>query len=139
MYEIFAINLKDIRKRKGLTQQELAVILDVSQATISTWESGEVIPPIKAIIKLSETLNCAIEELLGVEKLEFRDDEIKEKIETIQTLDHLINRIALWLDNDLFALGLSTELMNNAVKLARFMDSRNRYENQIKKDRFNLR
>jgi|GEM_PF-1467819 len=139
MHEIFAINLKDLRKRKGLTQQELAVILDVSQATISTWESGEVIPPIKAIIKLAKTLNCAIEELLGVERLEFRDDEIKEKIETIQTLDHLINRIALWLDNDLFALGLSTELINNAVKLARFTDSRNRYENQIKKDRFNLR
>jgi len=133
MYEIFAINLRDLRKRKGLTQQELAVILDVSQSTISTWESGEVIPPIKEIIKFAKTLNCTIEELLGIEKLEFQDDGIKEKKETIQTLDHLINHMALWLDNDLLVLGLSTELMNNAVKLARIMDSRNRYENQIKK------
>ena len=52
--------LKTIRERKGLTQEELAVVLKVNQRTISKWEHGKSVPSV-AIMQL-------LEDYLGVKK-----------------------------------------------------------------------
>lgn len=59
------------RKEKNLTQQELADILGVSPKTISKWETGNGLPDITFLKKISEILEITIEELL--------DGKIKEK------------------------------------------------------------
>lgn len=61
---MFAENLKEIRKNKGLTQQELADAIFVSRTLITKYESGSVIPTKENIDKLAEALNCNTTDLL---------------------------------------------------------------------------
>lgn len=49
-------SLKVLRVRKGVTQNELAANIAVSQTTVSAWEQGKVIPSSKNIYKLAEYL-----------------------------------------------------------------------------------
>lgn len=56
---------KDLRKERGLTQIELANILDVDQTTISKWELGKALPETNMLIKLSEFYDVSSDYLLG--------------------------------------------------------------------------
>lgn len=53
------------RKEKGLTQQELGDLLSVSSKTISKWETGNGMPDITILNKISQELEISIEELLN--------------------------------------------------------------------------
>lgn len=53
----------EFRKNKGLSQSELAELINVSQNTISQWEIGIRNPSIKSAIKLAEILDTTVEEL----------------------------------------------------------------------------
>ncbi len=57
----------NLRKNKGLTQQDLAHNLKVSDKTISKWERNLEMPDVKLIPKLAEELDITIEELLDVD------------------------------------------------------------------------
>lgn len=56
--------IKAIRKKRGLTQKQLAELLGVKQQNISDWERGERSPSVKNLKKLSEILNCQIDDLV---------------------------------------------------------------------------
>lgn len=56
--------LKELRKEKNLTQQELADILDISKRTLGYWEKGKQIKPDKAK-QLADYFNVTIAYLLG--------------------------------------------------------------------------
>lgn len=58
-------NLKTIRKSKGLSQQELAVKLNVVRQTISKWEQGLSVPDSEMLISISEVLETPVSTLLG--------------------------------------------------------------------------
>lgn len=60
-------NLKKIRKGKGLTQQEIAKLLNISQATYWGYEIEKYEPSIEILIKLSKILNVSIDKLIGNE------------------------------------------------------------------------
>ena len=62
-------NLKSARKSKVLTQDELAVRLNVVRQTISKWEKGLSVPDAEMLIKIAEILEVSVGELLG-EKIE---------------------------------------------------------------------
>ena len=57
----------NLRKNKGLTQQDLAHNLKISDKTISKWERNLEMPDVKLIPKLAEELDITIEELLDVD------------------------------------------------------------------------
>ena len=79
-------NIKAIRKSKGLSQQELAVKLNVVRQTISKWEQGLSVPDSDLLISLSEALGTPVSTLLGETVLESEADAIKaisEKLEII--------------------------------------------------------
>lgn len=61
---MFKENLRNLRKIKGLSQQELAEKLNVSFKTISHWELGYSEPSLFLLVKLKEVLNASYEELL---------------------------------------------------------------------------
>lgn len=61
---MFKDNLKNLRKIKGLSQQQLADKLNVSFKTISHWELGYSEPSLFLLVKLKEILNASYEELL---------------------------------------------------------------------------
>jgi len=79
-------NLKTIRKAKGLSQQELAVKLNVVRQTVSKWEQGLSVPDSDLLILLSEALDTPVSTLLGETVIETEADGLKaiaEKLEVI--------------------------------------------------------
>ena len=79
-------NIKAIRKSKGLSQQELAVKLNVVRQTVSKWEQGLSVPDSDMLISISEALETPVSTLLGETVTESEVDELKaisEKLEII--------------------------------------------------------
>ena len=70
-------NVKAIRKSKGLSQQELAVKLNVVRQTISKWEQGLSVPDSDMLISLSEALATPVSTLLGENVTEPEADDLK--------------------------------------------------------------
>ena len=62
---MFNENLKRLRKEKGVSQEELAVKLNVVRQTISKWEKGLSVPDAQLLISLSEILETPVSVLLG--------------------------------------------------------------------------
>lgn len=60
-----ASRIKDSRKLKGYTQNDLAKIMDVKAATISAWEVGRNEPSIEMLKKLSKVLGVSFDYLTG--------------------------------------------------------------------------
>lgn len=59
------MNLKQIRKSKGITQLELAKALDVVKSTICQYEKGNREPDNETLVKIANYLNVSVDELLG--------------------------------------------------------------------------
>lgn len=79
-------NIRAVRKSKGLSQEELAVKLNVVRQTISKWEQSLSVPDSNMLISLSEALDTPVSVLLGeiVEQTEVNDLKvISEKLEII--------------------------------------------------------
>ncbi len=79
-------NIKAIRKSKGLSQQELAVKLNIVRQTVSKWEQGLSVPASDMLISLSEALETPVSTLLGETVIETEIDTLKaisEKLEVI--------------------------------------------------------
>ena len=70
-------NIKAIRKSKGLSQQELAVKLNVVRQTISKWEQGLSVPDSDMLISISEVLETPVSKLLGENIIESKVDDLK--------------------------------------------------------------
>ena len=65
----FNEKLQELRKNKGLTQEELAEVLYVSRTAISKWESGRGYPNIESLKEISKFFDVSIDDLLSGEKL----------------------------------------------------------------------
>lgn len=79
-------NIKSLRKSKGLSQEELAIKLNVVRQTISKWEKGLSVPDADMLISLSEALETPVSTLLGERPAEEKIDDLKvisEKLEVI--------------------------------------------------------
>ena len=61
----FADNLQYARKKKGLTQEALAEMLDVSRQAVSKWEQGDGWPEAEKLLVLSDILDISLDELMG--------------------------------------------------------------------------
>ena len=80
-------NIKAIRKSKGLSQEELAIKLNVVRQTISKWEQGLSVPDSDMLISISEALETPVSTLLGETVTEPESDELKvisEKLDVIK-------------------------------------------------------
>ena len=76
--------LQELRKRKGLTQQELAQQLYVSRTANSKWESGRGVPNIESLKAISKCFSVSLDELLsGEEILAIAEEDQKEKHRTL--------------------------------------------------------
>ena len=79
-------NIKAIRKAKGLSQEELAIKLNVVRQTISKWEQGLSVPDADMLISISEVFETPVSTLLGETVVETKADDLKaisEKLEVI--------------------------------------------------------
>ncbi|MCM1124742.1 MAG: helix-turn-helix domain-containing protein [Eubacterium sp.] len=79
-------NIKAIRKSKGLSQEELAIKLNVVRQTISKWEQGLSVPDADMLLSIAEVLELPVSTLLGETVVETKTDDLKaisEKLEVI--------------------------------------------------------
>lgn len=66
--------IRDERKKRGLSQEELADILNVSRQAITKWETDRGIPDIANLIRISEEFEISLDELIK------GDNSVKRKI-----------------------------------------------------------
>lgn len=75
------IFLKELRKEKNITQEQLAEKLNVSARTVSRWETGNNMPDISVLVDLAEFYEVSIPEIIdGERKSENMNNELKETV-----------------------------------------------------------
>lgn len=86
--------IEQLRKRKGLTQAQLAAHLDLHPSVITRWEKRQVQPRAKVLDKLAEVLEVSVEELMageyGALRATFRevnDPDLTELLSQLHRLD----------------------------------------------------
>ena len=83
----FNEKLQELRKNKGLTQEELAEILFVSRTAISKWESGRGYPNIESLKAIAKLFSITVDELLsGEELLNIAEQDNKQRENHIRDL-----------------------------------------------------
>ena len=83
----FHKKLQELRKQKGLTQEELAEILFVSRTAISKWESGRGYPNIDSLKAISKFFSITVDKLLsGDELLTIAEEDHKKQESSVRDL-----------------------------------------------------
>ena len=73
--------LKELRKEKNLTQEQLAETLNVSRRTVSRWETGSNMPDLDLLMEIADLYQVDLRELLnGERKNEQMNEEMKETV-----------------------------------------------------------
>lgn len=109
--------LKEIRKRKNLSQTEVADLLKISQSNYSKYEKGTIEPNIETIIKLANIFNVSTDEILGIPKKE--DIALTEKKALLNTIEELTEIECHKLK--IFADGLIANRIENNIRTIRLI------------------
>ncbi|MFR8103735.1 MAG: helix-turn-helix domain-containing protein [Clostridia bacterium] len=75
--------IASLRKKKGITQNELAEKMNVTDKAVSKWERDLSCPDINTISKLADILDVSVEELLEAKKKDYSNTKIKDLINLI--------------------------------------------------------
>ena len=119
--------LKELRKERKLTQEQLAEKLNVSGRTVSRWETGNNMPDISLLLEISELYDVSIPEIInGERKSEKMKEEVKEVaksmsdyalaekegiLKEIRSLSFIgLAALIVYYVIDLFGIGLGNEL-----------------------------
>jgi transcriptional regulator with XRE-family HTH domain len=79
-------NIRNFRKNKGLTQEELADLLNITPQAVSRWESTAGMPDVSMLIPLAQTLGVSTDALLGYDMIR-EDREVTSRIrETVKNM-----------------------------------------------------
>jgi len=124
-------NLKQYRKDKGNTQEELAEHLGISIQAVSKWERSEGFPDITLLPKIAMYYNISVDDLLGVSKIRIEQKvaEYHAKSDVYQRQGDFESNFALWAEaikefpNDYsvmtyYMLWLTDENADEKIKLA---------------------
>ena len=68
MYDLGS-KIKEIRQKRGITQKELALRINKSVSTISSYETNAQLPPLDVISDIASTLNVSLDYLVGIDKI----------------------------------------------------------------------
>lgn len=87
-------NIKNARKAKGISQEEMALKLNVVRQTVSKWEKGLSVPDADVLIQIAELLEVPVHTLLGITPQEERAGDLAKELErvnqelTLKTQEH---------------------------------------------------
>jgi len=121
----FSKNLRRIRKKAQLSQEQLAEKLSVTRQTVSSWERGNSYPDLDMLVKLSEILNTDPNELLypqksSVSKADKLNDKLYELLspKALRIVALVILVLGLWTGFRTGAYVHSTNLLTVNVRVA---------------------
>ena len=110
----FHEKLQELRKNRGLTQEELAEALYVSRTAISKWESGRGMPSIESLKAISKFFAVTLDDLLSSEELlVIAEDDHKQKEMHIRDLIYGLLDCSMAL---LFVLPFFGQKVNGAIR-----------------------
>ena len=90
--------IAETRKAQGLTQKQLADILEISDKTVSKWECGKGLPEVSLMLPLCSALNITVNDLLSgerVSKIEYINKAEENMMNLIKENEENKNRMAL--------------------------------------------
>ena len=122
MKNSFGKRFSDLRKQKGLTQEDIAVELNVSAQAVSKWENDISFPDITLLLEISELLGVTVDELLGkegqVSPIVYQDKEknINNMLLRIVILSKQGDKVKVNLPLQLIKIGLETGLSMPQIK-----------------------
>ena len=73
-------NIKHFRKAKGMSQEEMAVKLNVVRQTVSKWENGLSVPDADVVIHMADLLNVSVSQLLGVDEEDQANRDLSDEL-----------------------------------------------------------
>ena len=95
--------LKQCRKEKNLTQEQLAEKFEVSARTVSRWETGINMPDLSVLVQLAEYYDVEMRELLDGERSQTMNKEMKETLDKVAVYEGWVKQKALKAGNLAFA------------------------------------
>ena len=95
--------LKQCRKEKNLTQEQLAEKFEVSARTVSRWDTGINMPDLSILVQLAEYYDVEMRELLDGERSQTMNKEMKETLDKVAVYEEWVKQKALKAGNLAFA------------------------------------
>lgn len=127
------------RKRKGISQEELSSLLDVSRQSISLWETDQTVPTLDKLQAMCKILDVSMDELTGVEPikekkigvinvptLEERKERIEKQNKKFELISFIISlvTIILWISG---GFGIFVSLLSIVLNVICLILKRNKY------------
>ena len=112
----FAENLQNLRKKKNMTQDELAEKLQLSRQAVSKWESGSGYPETEKIISICEIFDCSMDELVrGKITLDKKDNYDLVMSTSAKQVSIAVTLILLSVSIFLTIIGLSPDVEQSSL------------------------
>ena len=116
--------LKQCRKEKNLTQEQLAEKFEVSARTVSRWETGINMPDLSILVQLAEYYDVELRELLDGERSQTMNKEMKETLDKVAVYEEWVKQKALKAGNLAFASMFVIGVLAIIIQMLLMVDTR---------------
>lgn len=93
--EPFGDRLAELRRQRGLTQQDLADLVGATGPMIRGYERGVAYPRVELLVRIADTLECSLDDLFGREPPKVANRELQRLVERISTFPNSEQKIAV--------------------------------------------
>ena len=116
--------LKELRKEKELTQEQLAETLNVSRRTVSRWETGSNMPDLDLLVEMADLYQVDLRELLnGERKNEQMNEEMKETVLQVAEYSNAEKQRSTKIVRVYFVLGTLALIANALINMMEVGDT----------------
>ena len=116
--------LKELRKEKELTQEQLAENLNVSRRTVSRWETGSNMPDLDLLVEMADLYQVDLRELLnGERKNEQMNEEMKETVLQVAEYSNAEKQRSTKIVRVYFVLGILALIANALINMMEVGDT----------------
>ncbi|MBR3099832.1 MAG: helix-turn-helix transcriptional regulator [Clostridia bacterium] len=110
--------LKELRKGKELTQEQLAETLHVSRRTVSRWETGSNMPDLDLLVEMADLYQVDLRELLdGERKKEKMNEELKETVLQVAEYSNAEKQRSTKIVRVYFVIGILALIANAVINM----------------------
>ena len=110
--------LKELRKEKELTQEQLAETLNVSRRTVSRWETGSNMPDLDLLMEMADLYQVELRELLnGERKNEPMNKELKETVMQVAEYSNAEKKRSTTIVRVYFVVGIIALIINAIINM----------------------